>query len=386
MKTQEGKYTLNMLLTFENLLVMLAIFLIGACLGSFFKLTVDRYGTNDSFIFKSSYCFSCKNKLLWWHNIPIISYLILRGKCFFCKEKIDLNCLYSEIFTGLIILAIFISGIIKHHCCFTIGLTLIFSSFLILLSIFDLKHRTIPHMITYTAITLVFTAQFILGESMLSVLSSLGIAYIFMDLLCFFATLIKKFEPEINTISIPLIIWATSLFYFHNIYISLIACVIYLIITRFKISYKSYITLWIVFFLTLLLQIYKTVFIDFNLGNLSLLFAGFGIIYFICEIMLYFVSLFSPGNKSIPESGNMSKISIGGGDITVFALISMFLGYKLAFIVLFIASLFAIISHFILRVFKKFPLLNSQFSAQYIPFVPYLSIACFIIIITSYGC
>lgn len=377
-----------MLLTFENLILMFVVFLIGSCLGSFFKLIVDRYGSDDSFVFKPSYCFNCKNKLFWWHNIPVISYLILKGKCFFCKEKIDIICFYSEAITGLIILALFISGLLKTRNNFDLGLTLLFSSFLILLSIFDLKHRIIPHEITYSAIILIFIARLILKEPVLSTLSNLGIAYIFMDLLYFFATLIKKFEAEINIISIPLIIWTTLFFYFHNIYISLIACMAYLIITKFKVSQKSYTILWTVFFLLLLIQGYKIVFIDFNLGNLNVLFAGFGIIYFICEIILYFISLFFTGKKSIFESKDMSinsKISIGGGDITVFALISVFLGYKLGFVVLFTASLLGILSHFIFRVVKKFPALSSQLSVPYIPFVPYLSIACFIIIITSYG-
>ena len=373
-----------MLLTFENIILMLAVFLIGSCLGSFFKLTADRYGSSDSFIFKPSYCFNCKNKLLWWHNIPVISYLILKGKCFFCKEKFDISCLYSEIITGLVILGLFISGIVKNHSSFDIGLTLLFSSFLILLSIFDLKHRIIPHVITYSGIILIFTARLIAKESILFTFSNLGIAYIFMDLLYFFATVLKKFTPEINIISVPLIIWTTAFFYFHNIYISLFTCVIYLIITRFKISQKSYVVLWIVFFSLLLIQIYKTIFISFDFSNLSLLFTGFGIIYFVCEIMLYFISFLFPGNKNIPEIENLSatsEISIGGGDITVFALISVFLGYKLAFAVLFIASLLAIISHFSIRVVDFF----QAKSQKYIPFVPYLSAACFIIIVTSYG-
>ena len=375
-----------MLLTLENTIVILAVFFIGACLGSFFKLTADRYNSNDSFVFKPSYCFNCKNRLLWWHNIPIISYLILQGKCSFCKKRIDVNCLYSEVSTGSIIAAIFISGITKNQNNFEIGLTLLLSSFLILLSIFDLKHRIIPHTITYSAIILFFISNFILKEPILSFFLNLGIVYIFMDLLYFFTTIIKKFKPEINIIAIPLIIWITSFFYIHNIYLSLIACLIYLILTRFKVSHTSYITLWIVLSLLLLLQIYKIVFIDFNFDNLSLLFAGCGIIYFICEIMFYFISLFLPGDKNISESENMSitsKISIGGGDITVFALISVFLGYKLGFVVLFIASLLAILSHFIFRVVNKSP--NSQLSAPQIPFIPYLSMACFIIIITSHG-
>ena len=369
---------------FENIILMFAVFFIWACLGSFFKLTVDRYGSNDSFVFKPSYCFNCKNKLLWWHNIPTISYLILRGKCFFCKEKIDINCLYSEIITGLVILTLFVSGIIKNHSNLDIGLTLLFSSFLILLSMFDLKHRIIPHVVTYSAIMLFIIAKMILKDPVLSPFSNLGIAYIFMDLLYFFAALIKKFEVEINIISIPLIIWTTAFFYFHNIYISLIVCVIYLITMRFNVSQKSYIILWSVFFLLLLIQIYKIVFIDFNFNNLSLLFTGFGIIYFICEILLYFIGLFVFKDKA-EDVSLPSNISIGGGDITVFALISVFLGFKLAFIVLFIASLLAIISHFIFRVVNKLTVNNSRFTVSQIPLVPYFSIACFIIIITSYG-
>ena len=118
--------------------------------------------------------------------------------------------------------------------------------------------------------------------------------------------------------------------------------------------------------------------------NTVLLLAGFGIIYFICEIVLYFIHLFLPGSKSLSKDENMSdtlKISIGGGDITVFALISVFLGFKLAFMVLFIASLLGILSHFIIGAVN----ISQAKSEKYIPFVSYLSLACFIIIITSHG-
>ena len=371
-----------MLVTFENLILLAAVFFIGACMGSFFKLTVDRYGTSDSVVFKPSYCFHCKKKLLWWHNMPVVSYLILGGKCFFCREKIDINCFYSELASGLLILSVFLSGVIKKQSNFDIGLTLLFISFLIVLSIFDLKHRIIPHVITYSAIILFLIADFFPGKSVLSFFVNLGVAYIFMDLLYFFAVMIKKFEPEINLISIPLIIWITIFFYFHNIYIVLIPCLIYFIIIKFNVSLKSYKILWIVLFIILLFQIYKTGFLDFNLYNLGLLFAGFGIVYFICEILLYFFGLFvDPPDENQNVSDSMN-ISIGGGDITVFALISVFLGFKLAFVVLFLASLLAIISHFIIRAISFFKKITVS---QAVPFVPYLSFACFIIIITSHG-
>ncbi len=378
-----------MLITFENLTLMLLVFFIGACLGSFFKLCVDRYATQDSFIFKPSYCFNCKNKILWWQNIPTISYLILRGKCFFCKTKIDINCLYSEIAIGLIVLVTFISGMTEGKSNIELITTLIFLCFLALLSMFDLKHRIIPHVITYSAIVLLLVITSIFQNKPLTIsLSNLAIAYIFMDLLYFFATLIKRFEPEINTISIPLIIWTTIFFYSHNIYLSIIPCLVYLATLKLEIKQKAYLVSWIVFSLLFMIQIYKILFVDFNTSSLNLLLVGMGVIYFICEIVLYFFSILSPENKSQDEvkmAISAPKALIGGGDITVFALISLFLGYKLAFIVLFIASLLGIISHLIIGVLKKFRVFNSKSSTSQIPFVPYLFIACFIIIIISYG-
>jgi len=79
-------------------------FFFGSCIGSFFKLVIDRYGTENSFVFKPSFCLNCKNKLNWWQNIPIISYLLLRGKCFFCKTSIDPTCFYWEMFIAMITL------------------------------------------------------------------------------------------------------------------------------------------------------------------------------------------------------------------------------------------------------------------------------------------
>lgn len=378
-----------MLITFENLTLMLLVFFIGACLGSFFKLTVDRYETQDSIIFKPSYCFNCKNRILWWQNIPIISYLVLGGKCFFCKTKIDTSCLYSEIATGSVLLATFILGTTKGQSNVELFTTLIFLCFLILLSMFDLKHRIIPHVVTYSAIILLLiTTSIFQNKPLIVSLSNLAIAYVFMDLLYFFATLIKRFEPEINTISIPLIIWITIFFYSQNVYLSIVPCLVYLATLKLEVKQKAYRVSWIVFSMLFMIQLYKILFVDFNALNLTLLLAGIGVIYFICEIVLYFFSILSPENKSqdelkIPLSS--PKTLLGGGDITVFALISLFLGYKLSFIVLFIASLLGIISHLIIGVLRKFRVFNSKFSTSQIPFVPYLFIACFIIIIISYG-
>ncbi len=94
--------------------------IIGLCLGSFYNVVILRSLTDESIIFPASKCPKCNHKLLWWHNIPVLSFILLKGKCYFCKEKISLQYPIIELLTmgmfafiylifGLTIKAIFIA-------------------------------------------------------------------------------------------------------------------------------------------------------------------------------------------------------------------------------------------------------------------------------------
>lgn len=366
-----------MLLTPNLLLIFVIVLTISASLGSFFKVIVDRYGTQESLIFKSSHCPSCKTKLYWWHNIPIISFLILRGKCFFCKTKIDIYCFYSELVTAIIALLLLTSSLIKNEGFLEIAGTLTFAMVLILLSMLDIKHKIVPHTITYLAIIFILIFQ-IIGRNIpiTTVFANLGIAFLFMDFLYILSTLIKKFELETSLISIPLFIWSIIYLVNQKIYFIFIAILFYLLVLRLKISNNTPLIFWLVLFLLVPFQCYKLALINYNLTNLILYFCGIGIIYFVCEIFYYFIILFfvTKGTSLHDKTTNQS-ITIGGGDITVFVLISVFLGYKLAFLTLFAASLLALISHFTMR----------KQDLKQISFVPFLAMASFIIIITING-
>ena len=380
------------ILSLELLIYSFIIFTVASCLGSFLKLVVDRYGTGESFVFKTSYCSNCKTNLLWWQNIPIISFLILKGKCHFCKSKIDINCFYSELFTSIVAVILFISALNKNQEPRETTTVLIFAMVLILLSMFDLKHRIIPHTITYTAIILVIISNFFTKDISLYVsFLNLGIAFLFMDLLYIFSSLVKKFDLEANMISIPLIVWSIFFLFSQNIYFLIIAITVYFFSVRLKIHGNLHIILWITLFFLTLVNFYKIFFIVGEISNLTYYFAGIGIIYFACEVITYFLYLIfrTRDANNLVDTKN-SKITIGGGDITVFALISVFLGYKIAFLTLFIASLLATISHLSHSRLKKFlaPASGEQSSgpsSEYIPFVPFLSLTCFIIIITING-
>ena len=88
----------------EQFIFYFLIFCIGTLFGSFFTLAVHRLPLHQDITHKRSYCPNCNHKLGFWDMIPILSYLTLRGKCRYCKEKIRIRYLLLEILTGTIFL------------------------------------------------------------------------------------------------------------------------------------------------------------------------------------------------------------------------------------------------------------------------------------------
>ncbi|MCM8815204.1 MAG: prepilin peptidase, partial [Candidatus Omnitrophica bacterium] len=83
------------------------VFLIGACFGSFANVCIYRMPRNKSIIFPGSFCPKCRHKIRWFDNIPVISYIILAGKCRYCKKTISPLYPVIEIVTGLLTLLLF---------------------------------------------------------------------------------------------------------------------------------------------------------------------------------------------------------------------------------------------------------------------------------------
>ena len=82
-----------------NTYILIWVCIIGLCLGSFYNVVILRSLSGESIVFPPSKCPKCKHKLYFWHNIPVISYIILRGKCYFCKEKISIQYPVIELLT-----------------------------------------------------------------------------------------------------------------------------------------------------------------------------------------------------------------------------------------------------------------------------------------------
>lgn len=88
----------------EQIIFYILIFCIGTVFGSFFTLAVYRIPLHQDITHKRSYCPNCNHKLSFWDMIPIVSYLILGGKCRYCKQKIRIRYLFLELLTGIIFL------------------------------------------------------------------------------------------------------------------------------------------------------------------------------------------------------------------------------------------------------------------------------------------
>ncbi len=93
----------------ENIIFYVLIFIIGTLFGSFSTLAVYRIPLHQDITHERSYCPNCNHKLSFFDMIPILSYIFLKGRCRYCKQKIRIRYLLLEVLTGTIFLLYAIS-------------------------------------------------------------------------------------------------------------------------------------------------------------------------------------------------------------------------------------------------------------------------------------
>lgn len=85
-----------------DILFYFYIFIMGIVFGSFFTLAVYRIPLGQPITHNRSYCPKCNHKLSFWDLIPLFSYIFLRGRCRYCKEKIRPRYFLLELFSGIV--------------------------------------------------------------------------------------------------------------------------------------------------------------------------------------------------------------------------------------------------------------------------------------------
>lgn len=84
------------------IIILTFMFITGLVIGSFLNVVILRTVSGESIVFPASHCPKCGTPLKWYHNIPLLSYFFLGGKCAFCKEVISFQYPLVEFLTGLI--------------------------------------------------------------------------------------------------------------------------------------------------------------------------------------------------------------------------------------------------------------------------------------------
>lgn len=140
-----------------DLIILVFSLLFGAIIGSFLNVVILRLPQEEgSIVFPASHCPSCKTPLSWYENIPIVSYIFLRGRCAHCNTTISLQYPVVELLMALLTAAVF------HH----FGLTVtgagyfIFCAALVTIIWIDIHHQIIPDLISLPGIVLGFLFSF----------------------------------------------------------------------------------------------------------------------------------------------------------------------------------------------------------------------------------
>lgn len=158
--------------------------LLGAVVGSFLNVWADRMPAGISLIEPPSHCPHCGRRLSAWELIPVLSWVILRGRCRTCGEKIPWRVPIVELLTGLLFgLAAWRFGLRPYTF-----LVLLYLSLLIVLSIIDLDYQRIPNQIIFPALAIAavaspFTPHATLGQLWLGGAIAFGLLFLIAVLL-----------------------------------------------------------------------------------------------------------------------------------------------------------------------------------------------------------
>ena len=142
-----------------NFLIVGLVFMFGMCIGSFLNVCIYRLPSSMSILRPSrSFCPQCNSAIQFYDNIPVFSYIWLKGRCRNCKAPISLRYPLVELITGVLAVAIlFLFGLTFEGLVY-----FIFISSLLVITFIDIDHKIIPDIITLPGIPIGLLASFVL--------------------------------------------------------------------------------------------------------------------------------------------------------------------------------------------------------------------------------
>ncbi|MBZ0166768.1 MAG: prepilin peptidase [Candidatus Omnitrophica bacterium] len=124
----------------ESNAIAFVFFIFGICIGSFLNVCIVRWPHEESVVQPGSHCRACKKAIAWYDNIPVLSYLLLGGKCRYCHAKYSVRYCFIELLTGVAFVLFYayygLDPLLVPYlfmvCCFIIA------------TMVDFGHRIIP--------------------------------------------------------------------------------------------------------------------------------------------------------------------------------------------------------------------------------------------------
>jgi len=126
------------------------VFVFGTLFGSFLNVVIYRIPRGENVAFPASHCPHCNTNLKPWHNVPLFSWLFLRGRCAFCGVPISAQYPIIELLSGIIAAAIYLKLGISYV---GIGVSAVFLT-LLALSVIDFYYKMVPDSLNLLALTL----------------------------------------------------------------------------------------------------------------------------------------------------------------------------------------------------------------------------------------
>lgn len=168
-------------------MVLFFVALYGLLLGSFFNVIIYRLPAKKSLIRPASHCPFCNTPVKPWQNIPLLSYLFLRGKCHTCKHPISIIYPAIEALTAVAAVSIWLLSSAKapptsHYETITLIASAVFLLLIIPVTLIDFKHYIIPDSLTLPFIAAGIATSFLPGsptplQSLFGILAGGGSLY-----------------------------------------------------------------------------------------------------------------------------------------------------------------------------------------------------------------
>ena len=139
-------------------LTLLLLGVLGLVVGSFLNVCIYRLPRGQSVNWPGSRCTTCDRSLAWYENIPVVSWVVLRGRCRTCGERISVMYPIVEAITA----AMFIAGYFIYGWTPLLAVRLAFTCAMIVLFVIDLQHYLLPNVITVPGIVIGFALSLVL--------------------------------------------------------------------------------------------------------------------------------------------------------------------------------------------------------------------------------